>query len=481
MIVRLARAELRNRPGRALFLLAGYALGVAVMVVLLAVGEAMLAQARDRDLVGGGDVVLVPAGVSPEMLKAGGVSSLFVGVDHARFLQRRVLESERARAEHGIVAASPLLDAKQVEIEAAGRRWTALATGEIPSRARAAGAGPTLLSGRWEDGDADRRWASPAAHELLSEMDRFHRPAVRDSTWAEWHYFNVVLDERRWVYVTLMVAGEVGVPGRWGGRILLTVREADGTHRSLTRDVDGARVRFDTTSPDVSLGDGAFVRLADGRYAVRADAGGMSVDLRVDPSPGRYFPPTDLGGTALVSGYTAPALHAAATGTVCLPRCERVTGAQAYHDHNWGVWRNVSWEWGSASDARLSLLYGVVRGDSTPAEGLFAYLADEAGVRAVFRPGAPVVDAWQPAPVAGPTIRVPRRFRFEDARQGLRVDVDVSAAHVTDMERPSRRYFVQMRGVATVRERGRELGRLPGFFETYVDADSPESRPPGRP
>ena len=73
MILRLAIAELRNRPGRALFLLGGYALGVAVMVVLLAVGEAMLEQARDRALVGGGDVVLVPAGVSTEMLKAGGV------------------------------------------------------------------------------------------------------------------------------------------------------------------------------------------------------------------------------------------------------------------------------------------------------------------------------------------------------------------------------------------------------------------------
>lgn len=469
MIVRLALAELRNRPGRALFLLAGYALGVAVMVVLLAVGEAMLEQARDRELVGGGDVVVVPAGVSTEMLKSGGVSSLFVGVDHARFLQRRVLESPRARERYGIVAASPILDGKQVEIEAAGRRWTALAAGEIPSRARAAGAAPTLLAGRWEDSDADRRWTRPTAHELLTEIDRFHLPPVRDSTWAEWHYFNVVLDERRWVYVTLMVAGEVGVPGRWGGRVLLTVREADGAHRSLTRDVDGAAVRFDTASPDLRFDERAWVRLEDGRYRVRADAGGVSVDLRVDPAPGRYFPPTDLGGSALVSGYVTPALYATAEGTVCLPRCEAVRGAQAYHDHNWGVWRNVSWEWGSASDARLSLLYGVVRGDSTPTEGLFAYLVDGDGVRAVFRPGALVVDETQPASVDGRTVTVPRRFHFEDARQGLRVDVDVTAAHVTDLARAERRFFVQMRGEATVRERGREIGRPSGFFETYVD------------
>src|ERR1044072_7576793 len=34
---------------------------------------------------------------------------------------------------------------------------------------------------------------------------------------------------------------------------------------------------------------------------------------------------------------------------------------------------------------------------------------------------------------------------------------------------PGRRWFVQTRGTATVEESGRVLGRLPGFFETYVD------------
>jgi hypothetical protein len=49
------------------------------------------------------------------------------------------------------------------------------------------------------------------------------------------------------------------------------------------------------------------------------------------------------------------------------------------------------------------------------------------------------------------------------------VSVDVTAVHVTDRERPRRRWFVQMRGTATVREQGRVVARLPGFFETYVD------------
>ena len=469
MIVRLALAELRNRPGRALFLLGGYALGVAVMVVLLAVGEAMLEQARDRELVGGGDVVVVPAGISAEMLKAGGVSSLFLGIDHARFLQRNLLESPRGRREHGIASASPLLDGKQVELFAGGRRIAAVAAGEIPSRARAAGAAPELIAGRWTDSDADRRWTVPSQAALLREIDRFHLPPVRDSSWAEWHYFNVVLDEGRWVYATLMVAGEVGIAGRWGGRILLTVREPDGTHRSLTRDLPGEQVRFDTASPDLRFGDRAFVRLEGDAYRVAADAGGVRVDLRVRPAPRRYFPPADLGSDRLISGYVTPALYASAEGTVCLPRCQPVRGAQAYHDHNWGVWRDVSWEWGSASDAGLSLLYGVVRGAGTGMEGLFAYLVDGEGVRGVYRPGAIQFTEMQTAAVEGRPIRVPRRFVFEDRRQGMRVAVDVGAVHVTDMRRPTRRWFVQMRGTATVTERGATLGTLPGFFETYVD------------
>jgi hypothetical protein len=472
MILQLAAAEIRNRPGRAAFLLAGYALGVAVMVVLLAVGEAMLRQAQDKTLVGGGDVVVVPAGVSTEMLKSGGIGSLFVGIDHARFIQRNLLESPRARDEHGVAAVSPIVDGAQVElIDRRGRAWKTIATGEVPSRAAAARARPKLLSGRWMDSDADRRWAAPSEDELLREIDHFHQPrgAALDSTWAEWHYFNVVLDSARWIYLTLADGGRVGVPGRWGGRVLLTVRGPTGEHRSLTSSVAGDAVRFDTASPDLALGGAGSVRLEGGAYVVHAEAGGARVDLRVTPSPRRYFPPTDVGGSTLISGYVAPALYARADGQVCLPRCETVRGAQAYHDHNWGVWRDVSWEWGSASDTALSLIYGVVRGDSAGQQGMFAYLSDGRGVRGVYRPGGIEFVDTRPEPVPRGSIRVPRRFRFEDRRRGFRVNVDVLAAHATDQHRPRRRWFVQMRGIATVEADGRVLGRLPGFFETYVD------------
>jgi hypothetical protein len=474
MLLRLVLAELRHRPGRALFLLAGYALGVSVMVVLLAVGEAMLEQARDRALVGGGEMVVVPAGISAEMLRAGGATSLFLGLDQARFVQRQILESPRGRADFGVRAASPILDGKLVELHVGGDTLRAIASGEIPSRAAAAGAAPRLLAGRWEDSPADRRWAEPSAEALFHEIDRFHVPrgaAAGDSTWAEWHYFNVILAPDRWIYLTFMVAGRVGTPGEWGGRVLLTVRDEAG-HRALTRDLPDTEVRFDTTRADLSLGPANTVQQRGGVYAVRADVGGARIDLRVRPAPGRYFPPSDLGGTDLISGYVAPALYATAEGDVCLPGrpCERIEGAQAYHDHNWGIWRDVSWEWGAASDSALSLLYGVVRGEAGTDPGLFVYLVDSRGGGGVFRPPPPRVSAQPKVVFEGRRLRLPTRLGFEDARRGLRVRIDAPIRNITDTGRDRQRYFIQMRGVATVEETGYPVARLPGFFETYVDA-----------
>jgi hypothetical protein len=471
-LLRLVTGELRHRPGRIAFLLTGYAIGVAVMVVLLAVGEAMLEQSRDRALVGGGDLVVVPVGISAEMLRTGGVESLFLGIDQARFLQREVLEGPRAADRYGVEAASPILDGKRFELLARGWELAVIASGEIPSRARAAGAAPHLIAGRWEDSETDRRWAAPTQEELYRSIDRFHLPtgaAALDSTWAEWHYFNVVLDGERWLYLTFMIGGRMAEPGGWGGRLLLTTRGADGAHRSVTRDFAGASVAFDTTSPDLRFGTESYVRLEGADYRVVAELPGERLDLRIRPSRRRYFPPTDLGGTELISGYVVPALHAVASGTVCLPSCEEVSGAQAYHDHNWGVWRDVSWEWGTASDDRLSLLYGAVRGPDTPDAGIFAYLVDGEGPLEVLRPRQLVARGERWITVNGRPVRTPTELVLTDARRGVEVLVRITAVHATELERERDRYFLQMRGAATVTRQGTELGTLPGFFESYVD------------
>ncbi len=37
-----------------------------------------------------------------------------------------------------------------------------------------------------------------------------------------------------------------------------------------------------------------------------------------------------------------------------------LAGATGYHDHNWGFWRDVRWQWGQVSEGDLSLVYGRV-------------------------------------------------------------------------------------------------------------------------
>ena len=37
-----------------------------------------------------------------------------------------------------------------------------------------------------------------------------------------------------------------------------------------------------------------------------------------------------------------------------------LAGGRGYHDHNWGFWEGVSWQWGQVQHDGLSILYGRV-------------------------------------------------------------------------------------------------------------------------
>src|SRR6476659_151559 len=95
MIWILARRNLTLRPWRSALLLGGFGLGVGVTIVLLAIGEAMLTQARDDRLVGGGDVTVLPEGTDVEVMKTGGVGGMFLAINNARFLVGQLLSYRR--------------------------------------------------------------------------------------------------------------------------------------------------------------------------------------------------------------------------------------------------------------------------------------------------------------------------------------------------------------------------------------------------
>jgi hypothetical protein len=483
VITTLAFRHLLVRKIRALFLLLGFSIGVGVMVVLLSVGEAMLDQSRDVSLVGGGEVTILPQGIDVEAMRTGGLGAMFFTIERARFLTRQALGGERYA---GVVrTVAPAIEGKLLYLcPAKGRcRPTAVrAGGEIPSRAAALGAGLDVLEGGWSDSPPDSAYVAPTPQQLYDEMDRFHLPRQADSTWGEWHYFNLVTGPDEWWYLTFLVGGEVSLTqrgDRWGGRMLVTHRRPDGRHDRYTADVPAARVAFDTAAADVAIGE-SFVRQRNGEYRLRAVArgGGRSarLDLTVRPERNRYFPPVELRDDEFVSGYVVPALAASAAGRICVAgRCSEVRDVPAYHDHNWGVWRDVTWEWGSARGGRLSLLYGGVYGpERSSTSPFFLTLADSLGVIRVLRFGR--IEYEGSVPTDGvPGARAPSRFTLTGTWEADTVVLSVAVEHALASEMGAasfRRLFLQMRGQfrlqgtllgAEVADSGR------GFFETYTD------------
>jgi hypothetical protein len=212
------------------------------------------------------------------------------------------------------------------------------------------------------------------------------------------------------------------------------------------------------------------------------------VRLTVTPAPHALFPGATLAQGAFTSGYAVPALRADASGTICVSgACERYDGAQSYHDHNWGVWRGVSWEWGASRAGDFTLLYGRVRSPdgSTAVAPLFLYLVDSLGFRALFRPRTIDYVDGRTIQVDGRPVRVPSRALLADARgdDTLRLELTIDDAIGTDTRKPflergdasaarhiPRPYFIQMKGIAVLSGRvgGQPIaGRGRGFFETY--------------
>lgn len=513
MIGQLAFRNITYRPWRSTLLFFGFGVGVAVMIVLLSIGDAMLSQARNEKLVGGGTVTVLPEGLDVEVMKTGGIGGLFFSIDHASFLYRQALASPRYRGEIATVA--PQIEGRLLYVRTTdGREFPVHASGDIPSATEAVGAGPEVVEGKWENDDGDRRWVTPAPFELRNEIDHFHMPsesvANRD-TWAEWHYFNVLsADRKRWAFISFIVGGDV-TGTKWGGQVGITLREQNGVTRRFATTLDRSRVRFSTTDAGLVFGNSHVVVLPDGDYEVRAaareesgEAGSISVALRVHPALYAYFPGVAMGSGGFVSGYTVPALRASATGTLCVDnRCEQLNDAQSYHDHNWGVWRGVTWDWGASRAGDYTFLYGrVYPGDSLASiPPVLVYLVDSLGFRAVFRPKMISYEDGRTVATAAGLLRVPSRASFEDSRGNdtLRVEITVEDDIATDT-RPrgtreggrgkreagrgkregergdplgsekARPYFIQMKGTARISGRldGQPLsGTGTGFFETY--------------
>ena len=510
----LAWRSLADRPRRSLLLLAGYGIGVAVMIALLSVGDALLAQARDRDLVSGGDVVLLPEGVDPSVLKVNGVTDLSFTIQQAGFITREILLGPRFAP--AIAAAAPQITARQIYVRARDRVVPAIASAGIPSLDVAAGVTAAVPGA--EDTPRDRACLAPSSAALIDRIDRFHRPpeAARPA-WAEWDYFNFVDPATgAYGYLTILAGG------RGRGGVFLRIKPPGRAVEDIAipAAVRAGDLGFD--SADQRIGP-ARVRNAGGRYHVTVDDPRARVDLWLTPDPGFYLPPGETAGDRVISGYVVPAVRGRVRGEirtrVTSLRFERAAG---YHDHNWGTWRGVTWEWGEAggeatpppaprgaagagernapAHAVGAVLYGELHvAGSEPGAGgrpaaLFVWARppeDSAPPGGAFLAAMPVsairYGGWRPGPVlAGRRIPAPAEVTVEAGAGADHISVHIRVRDALasiagqggpsgPMPRPARgapaAAFLQLRGDAQVRGivDGRPVAFTgPAAAETFV-------------
>jgi hypothetical protein len=159
---------------------------------------------------------------------------------------------------------------------------------------------------------------------------------------------------------------------------------------------------------------------------------------------------------------------------------ERVSfaGGAGYHDHNWGFWRGVSWQWGQAQQGDLSLIYGRVFPPPAAADPNRI-----PGFVGALGPDGPLgystnvtIDEMNDANGQPRTITVTARSPLLD----VRMQFDVGSVVMTRMTQgtpSSGLSFLQMRGQYTVTGHAgeREVNFVAqGSAETFRDNPKPQ-------
>ena len=350
MIGRLAFRSLTAHPIRSAVLAAGFGFGVGVMAILLGVAAIVLEQAESPEQVGGGDVLIR---LGPQV--------------PGRLLIKGTLQSDALRPR--IRVASPY-GQSDLYLHRDGRTMRVFAHGGVPSLERALGDRETRDLAAWQDTSADVDWKDAAPDTLLRTIDRFHSipdaPEWSDS-WAEWLYFNGRAGTTRF-YLTFMVGPHAGDGRRVAGVRLQLERNGRMENYASSATITDADA---LAAPDLTIG-ASSVRLDRMRYRVHLDLDGahndhVSGELTLDASAGRLMPPLEIkGARGWITGYVVPVMSGPLGGALTVGSRQAsgteisLTGGTGYHDHNWGFWRGVSWQWGQVQHDDLSFIYGRV-------------------------------------------------------------------------------------------------------------------------
>ena len=461
MIGRLAFRSLTAHPVRSAVLAAGFGVGVGVMAILLGVAQIVLEQAQSPALVGGGDVLIR---LNPQV--------------PARLLLTGTLQSDALRNRTRI--ASPFHTANLYLI-AKGKTTRVAARGGIPSLERSLGDPETSAVERWRDAEADVTWARETPERVLRQIDRFHPiPDAPDwaSSWAEWLYFNGRSSDARF-YLTFLVGPRSPDGGRSAGVRLQLERNG-----RMTTFGSAARVTEEEAmqAPDLTIG-ASTVRLIGMDYHIHLDLEDGSGhrargDLVLRATAGRLVPPVQIAGArGWLTGYVVPVMGGSLTGTLDVNGAPVSLDGTGYHDHNWGFWQGVSWQWGQVQ-LDPSTLPGADRGPTKSDQLSFIYgrvfpPADAAdpdrfpGFVGALGPDGPLgyatnVQIVETNDSAGKPRTIDVHARSVSLELSLRFDVtSITQTHMAQGPLGNGIDFLQLRGDYTVK--GRAAGRSVDF------------------
>jgi hypothetical protein len=207
----------------------------------------------------------------------------------------------------------------------------------------------------------------------------------------------------------------------------------------------------------------------------------LAGELAIRATPGRMVPPIEIqGARGWRSGYVVPVMAGELTGTLRPAGQDPIVlNGTGYHDHNWGFWKGVSWQWGqvqvdTGTPRALSLLYGRV---FPPADA--ADPERVPGLVGVLGPDGPLAYATDVdiSETNGPDGR-PRaiNIRAEGAAMDVTIGFEVVASESTRMDTgplTNGLDFLQLQGRYTVRGQAgnRRLDfTAPGSAETFREA-----------
>jgi hypothetical protein len=233
-------------------------------------------------------------------------------------------------------------------------------------------------------------------------------------------------------------------------------------------------------APNLTVGRN-HVRLVGHEYRIGIDLPAESGrarargELVLRATPHHVLPPLALRGAGgWISGYVVPAMSGSWQGRVTVQgRTISFDGATGYHDHNWGFWEGVSWQWGQVQGSGMSFVYGRIRPPSD--------VADPHRVPAFLMalgPDGPI--GYSTSVTITETdradARVPGRIVVRGESDALEITIDLSSIQSTVRSRfgdLTHLDFLQMRAEAHVSGR---VGERPFNFTAPASAETFRAR-----